>query len=116
MACDYLAIQRSSVSSEKAFSAGGRTGTVDRNQLGTKTFEALQTLRSAYKNKVVSALEEATAAAPKDWCYDFERFRLFAAVILASHLRSSLFETKECLCCQRYCLKFIELVQVFIKD
>jgi len=49
-------------------------------------------------------------------CYDFERFRLFAAVILASHLRSSSFETKECLCCQRYCLKFVELVQVFIKD
>ena len=70
MACDYLAIQRSSVSSEKAFSAGGRTGTVDRNQLGTKTFEALQTLRSAYKNKVVSALEEATAVAPKDWAMD----------------------------------------------
>jgi len=51
-----------------------------------------------------------------DDCYDFERFRLFAAVILASRLRSSLFETKECLCCQRYCLKFVELVQVFIKD
>ena len=30
-------------------------------------------------------------------CYDFERFRLFAAVILASRLRSSLVETKECL-------------------
>jgi len=26
------------------------------------------------------------------------------------------FETKECLCYQRYCLKFVELVQVFIKD
>jgi len=30
-------------------------------------------------------------------CYDFERFRLFAAVILASRLRSSSVETKECL-------------------
>jgi len=49
-------------------------------------------------------------------CYDFERFRLFAAMILASRLRLSVFETEECLCCQRYCLKFVELVQVFIKD
>ena len=30
-------------------------------------------------------------------CYDFERFRLFVAVILASRLRSSSVETKECL-------------------
>jgi len=48
------------------------------------------------------------------FCYDFERFRLFAAAILASRLRLSSVKTKECLCCQRYCLKFVELVQVFI--
>jgi len=50
------------------------------------------------------------------FCYDFERFRLFAAVILASRFRLSSVKTKECLCCQRYCLKFIEFIPVFIKD
>jgi len=37
------------------------------SQLGTKKFEVIQILRSAHKNKVVSALEEATATAPKGW-------------------------------------------------
>jgi len=33
------------------------------DQLGTKKFEAIQILRSAYKNKVFGALEETTATA-----------------------------------------------------
>jgi len=37
------------------------------------------------------------SAAGATHCYDFERFRLFAAVILASRLRLSSVETKECL-------------------
>ncbi|EGN94627.1 hypothetical protein SERLA73DRAFT_18608, partial [Serpula lacrymans var. lacrymans S7.3] len=40
MACDYLAIQGSSVAAERAFSSGGRTGTVLRNRLLPETFEA----------------------------------------------------------------------------
>jgi len=40
------------------------------DQLGTKKFEAIQILRSAYKNMVVSALEEATTTAPRDWAME----------------------------------------------
>jgi hypothetical protein len=70
MARDYLAIQGSSVPSERAFSSGGRTGTLDRNQLDTKSFEATQILKSAYKNKHIDTLEEAAAVAPHEWAQD----------------------------------------------
>ena len=59
MACDYLAIQGSSVPSERAFSGGGLTGTSLRNRLSPAIFEALQILKSAYKNGHISAAEEA---------------------------------------------------------
>jgi len=35
-----------------------------------RSLKLFRFLRSAYKNKVVSALEEATAAAPKDWAME----------------------------------------------
>lgn len=59
MARDYLAIQGSSVPSERAFSSGGLTGTSLRNQLNPSTFEALQILKSAYKNEHISAAQES---------------------------------------------------------
>ncbi len=59
LARDYLAIQGSAVASERAFSSGGRTGTALRNQLAGKTFEALQILKSGYKDGVISAAQEA---------------------------------------------------------
>ncbi|EGN96697.1 hypothetical protein SERLA73DRAFT_58016, partial [Serpula lacrymans var. lacrymans S7.3] len=49
VAHDYLAIQGSSLASERAFSSAGRTGTVARNQLLPETFEALQMVKNAYK-------------------------------------------------------------------
>ncbi|KIK32327.1 hypothetical protein CY34DRAFT_31057, partial [Suillus luteus UH-Slu-Lm8-n1] len=48
IAKDYLAIQGSAVTSERAFSSGGITGTTRRNRLLPTTFEALQLLKSGY--------------------------------------------------------------------
>jgi len=45
---------------------GPRLLRVKTDQLSTEKFEAIQILRSAYKNKVVSALKETTATAPRD--------------------------------------------------
>ena len=59
MAHDYLAIQGSSVPSERAFSSGRLTGTSLRNRLSPATFEALQILKSAYRNGHISAAQEA---------------------------------------------------------
>lgn len=58
MARDYLAIQGSSVASERAFSGGGLTATARRNRLKSLIFEALQILKSAYKNGHLSATRE----------------------------------------------------------
>ncbi|GLB42145.1 putative hAT family C-terminal dimerisation region [Lyophyllum shimeji] len=73
MARDYLAIQGSSVPSERAFSSGGLTGTLLRNQLTPKTFEALQILKSGYKHGIIKADEEALAHEPKVWTVDDQR-------------------------------------------
>jgi hypothetical protein len=59
MAKDYLAIQGSSVPSERAFSAAGLDKTLLRNRLTAELFEAIQILRSAYKNGTLSARQEA---------------------------------------------------------
>jgi hypothetical protein len=59
MARDYLAIQGSSVPSERAFSSGGLTGTSLRNRLTPAVFESLQILKRAYKNNHISAAQEA---------------------------------------------------------
>ncbi|KDQ59356.1 hypothetical protein JAAARDRAFT_192860 [Jaapia argillacea MUCL 33604] len=50
MAQDYLAIQGSAVSAECTFSSGAITGTCCRNWLRPDIFEALQLLKSAYRN------------------------------------------------------------------
>ena len=61
MARDYLAIQGSSVPSERAFSSGGLTDTKSRNQLLPETFEALQILKSCYKDGLIDVEEEVMA-------------------------------------------------------
>jgi hypothetical protein len=61
MARDYLAMQGSSVPSERAFSSGALTGTSLRNWLNPDVFEALQILKSAYRNGHIGAAEEAEA-------------------------------------------------------
>jgi hypothetical protein len=62
MARDYLAVQGSSVPSERAFSGGGLTGTRLRGRLSPQVFGALQILKSAYRNGHIGAAEQAEAA------------------------------------------------------
>jgi hypothetical protein len=59
MAKDYLAIQGSSVPSEHVFSAAGLDKTLLCNCMKANLFEALQILKSAYKDGLLSAMEEA---------------------------------------------------------
>jgi hypothetical protein len=59
MAKDYLAIQGSSVPSERAFSSAGLDKTLLRNRMKADLFEALQILRSAYKAGILSAQHES---------------------------------------------------------
>lgn len=60
MARDYLAIQGSATASEQAFSNGSLTTTQRRNRLAPEMFEALQILKSAYRNGHIGAADEAT--------------------------------------------------------
>ena len=59
IARDYLAIQGSATPSERAFSGGGITGTSNRNRLSVASFEALQILKSAYRNGHIAAVNDA---------------------------------------------------------
>ena len=59
MARDYLPIQGSATPSERAFSYASLTDSKQRNQLAPDTFEALQILKSAYRNGRMSASAEA---------------------------------------------------------
>jgi len=59
MAQDYLPIQGSSTPSERAFSNASLTDSKHRNRLAPDTFEALQILKSAYRNGHLSASAEA---------------------------------------------------------
>jgi len=70
MARDYLAIQGLSVPSEHAFSSSGLTGTLHCNQLDPETFEALQILKSGYKNGLMDAREGAAAYEEEEWSPD----------------------------------------------
>ena len=67
MARDYLAIQGSSVPSERCFSSGGHTGTVLRNRLATETFEALQIAKDGYRHGVIGASEQAQSHVETFW-------------------------------------------------
>ena len=60
IAQDYLPIQGSSTPSERAFSSGGLTGTTLCNRLTMEVFEALQILKSAYRNGHIAATEQAS--------------------------------------------------------
>ena len=64
IAKDYLAIQGSAVVSERSFSSGGITGTARHNCLLPETFEALQLLKSAYRQGHISATTQAELAVP----------------------------------------------------
>lgn len=59
MARDYLPIQGSATPSERAFSNASLTDDKQRNQLAPETFEALQNLKSVYRNGHMSAAGEA---------------------------------------------------------
>jgi hAT family C-terminal dimerisation region len=59
IARDYLAIQGSATPSERAFSSSGITGSARRSRLSTGIFEALQILKSAYRNGHVAAAHQA---------------------------------------------------------
>jgi hypothetical protein len=56
---DYLAIQGSATPAERAFSSGSLTGTRLRNRLSIEVVEALQLLKSAYRNGHISASDSA---------------------------------------------------------
>jgi len=55
MARDYLAVQGSTTPSERAFSSGGITDQSRRNRLTPEIFEALQLLKSVYRNGHIQA-------------------------------------------------------------
>jgi len=59
MARDYLPIQGSATPSERAFSSASFTDTKHHNWLAPNTFEALQILKSVYRNGHMSAPAEA---------------------------------------------------------
>jgi hypothetical protein len=65
IAKDYLAIQGSAVSSERAFSSSALTATARRNCLLPDTFGKLQLLKSAYREGHISAAGEAELAVPR---------------------------------------------------
>ena len=69
LACDYLSIMATSVSSERAFSAAALTITKHRNRLKADIVEAIQVLRMLYNHDLMfreappsSALELALEA------------------------------------------------------
>ncbi|KIL54069.1 hypothetical protein M378DRAFT_19230 [Amanita muscaria Koide BX008] len=64
MACDYLAIQGSSVASERAFSSAGITDELCRNHIGNEAFGLVQVLKYAYRTNVLNASDEAAAHEP----------------------------------------------------
>jgi len=59
MAWDYLPIQGSSTPSECTFSNASLTNSQEQNHLALDTFEALQILKSTYRNGHISAPVEA---------------------------------------------------------
>jgi hAT family C-terminal dimerisation region len=66
MARDYLAIQGSSVASERAFSSAAISDDLQRNKTETKAFGNLHCryLKFAYKTNFLNASDEAAAHEP----------------------------------------------------
>ena len=62
LACDYLSIMASSVSSEHFFSSAGITLSKHRNRLQADIVEALQFLKWAFKSNLTSIFREASTA------------------------------------------------------
>ena len=61
MAYNYPAIQGSVTPSEQAFLRARITGTPNCNCLSVTSFEALQLLKSAYRNEHIAAADDAAA-------------------------------------------------------
>ena len=59
MAYNYPAIQGSATPSEQAFLGARITGTPNCNCLSVTSFEALQLLKSAYRNEHIAAADDA---------------------------------------------------------
>jgi hypothetical protein len=64
IARDYLAIQGSSIASERAFSSAGITDDLRRNRLETEAFGKLQILKYAYRTNFLNGSEEAALHKP----------------------------------------------------
>jgi hAT family C-terminal dimerisation region len=67
MARDFLAIQGSSVASERSFSSGGLTNTLNRNRIEPGVFGYCQILKNLYNTNFLSANMEAKAHEPMEW-------------------------------------------------
>jgi len=65
IAKDYLAIQGSTVASERSFSSSGITATARRNCLLPDMVGALQLLKSGYRQGHISAATQAELAVPR---------------------------------------------------
>ena len=64
MARDYLAIQGSSVASERAFSSAAISDDLRCNKTESKAFGNLQVLKFAYKTNFLNASDEAATHKP----------------------------------------------------
>jgi hAT family C-terminal dimerisation region len=64
MACDYLAIQGSSVASKRAFSSAAISDDLQHNKTESKAFGNLQILKFAYKTNFLNASDEAATHKP----------------------------------------------------
>lgn len=64
IARDYLAVQGSSVASERAFSSTGITDDLRRNRLETEAFGKLQILKYAYRTNFLNGADEAATHEP----------------------------------------------------
>jgi hypothetical protein len=67
IARDFLAIQGSSVASERAFSSGGLTDTLNRNQIDPGVFGYCQILKNLYNTNFLRADIEAKVHEPMEW-------------------------------------------------
>jgi hypothetical protein len=64
MARDYLAVQGSSVASERAFSSAGLTDDLRCNRMEVQAFGKLQILKYAYRTNFLNGSEEAAMHEP----------------------------------------------------